>query len=114
MDPGVSKEFIGKDNHLILSNLKLAAQKYSEKITIRVPLIKGVNTSQKNLNALKQFMLENGLKRVDFLPYHRLGENKYKKLSRNIREGFETPSKVFLHDLCVNFAKSGIDAKLFG
>jgi len=52
-------------------------------LTIRIPLIPGVNDDEENLTATASFLL--GLGRVppvDILPYHRLGVDKYHRMGR--------------------------------
>ncbi len=80
MDPVRHKELTGVDNKLILDNAIRIARKGTAMI-IRVPLIPGYSDSIGNIKALGKFMSEIGLTRVDLLPYHQLGENKYKRLN---------------------------------
>ena len=52
-------------------------------LTIRIPLIPGVNDDEENLSATAEFLM--GLGRqppVDILPYHRLGVEKYHRMGR--------------------------------
>jgi len=78
MDPARHRELTGVDNSLILENARVVAA--SRPMIIRVPLIPGHNDSEENLNALTKFMTELGLKRIDLLPYHSLGKQKYTRL----------------------------------
>jgi pyruvate formate lyase activating enzyme len=51
---------------------------------IRLPLITGINDSRENLEATAEFALSlSGVKRIDILSYHRLGEPKYRRLERD-------------------------------
>jgi pyruvate formate lyase activating enzyme len=79
MDPQKHMELTGVDNRLILRNAKRIVET-GNKIVIRVPLLPEVNDSDKNINALGNFMSELSVKRVDLLPYHRLGVKKYERL----------------------------------
>ncbi|MGB3129965.1 MAG: glycyl-radical enzyme activating protein, partial [Dehalococcoidia bacterium] len=45
------------------------------------------NDSAENLNALSKFMAELGLKRIDLLPYHALGKQKYERLGVEYKLG---------------------------
>jgi pyruvate formate lyase activating enzyme len=85
MDPSRHKELTGVDNSLILENARVVAA--SRPMTIRVPLIPGYNDSEENLNALSKFMAELGLKRIDLLPYHALGKQKYDRLGMEYKLG---------------------------
>ncbi|MFC1861524.1 glycyl-radical enzyme activating protein, partial [Chloroflexota bacterium] len=73
------KEITGVSNEIILDNARKIAEK-NIPIIIRVPLISGYNDSEENLRMLAEFMIESGLSRIDILPYHQLGENKYRRL----------------------------------
>lgn len=79
MNPVKHKELTGVSNELILDNAMKIVRKEKPMI-IRVPLIPGYNDSVENIKALGEFVRELGLSRVDLLPYHQLGENKYQKL----------------------------------
>jgi pyruvate formate lyase activating enzyme len=79
MDPLKHKEFTGVDNRLILENARMIART-GKPMIIRVPLIPGHNDSRENVKALAQFMNELRLTRIDLLPYHTLGKEKYRRL----------------------------------
>jgi pyruvate formate lyase activating enzyme len=82
MDPLKHKKFTGISNEIILSNLKKAVATGVETI-IRTPVVPGHNDDVENIRTMGDFLKGlNGIKRVDLLPYHRLGENKYKRLGR--------------------------------
>lgn len=82
MDPQRHRELTGVDNRLILDNLKQIVE-MGKKIIVRVPLLPGINDSEDNLNALGSFMSQLSMRRVDLLPYHRLGVKKYERLGMN-------------------------------
>lgn len=79
MDPEKHREVTGVDNHLILDNLKRMA-KMGKEIIVRIPLLPDINDSAENINALGNFTSQLSLKRVDLLPYHKLGVKKYERL----------------------------------
>ena len=82
MNPETHKKFIGVDNQLILDNLKKLAQEKA-KINIRVPVIEGVNASDEEQNAMINFVKGNvGTVKVNLLPYHNTGRDKYERLGR--------------------------------
>lgn len=76
------KEFTTQPNELILENAKrLAAD--AKKLIIRVPVIPTFNDTEQEIRGIAEFT--KSLKTVDelhLLPYHRLGEDKYKGLGR--------------------------------
>jgi len=110
MDPGAHERFTGVDNRWILENLSWVAngcrpeggdspggspdpsqgrgsgehqRRSCPRLTVRLPLIPGINDEEENLRATAHFLL--GLKHtppVDLLPYHRLGVDKYRRMGR--------------------------------
>ena len=92
------KQYTGVGNELILENLS-KLQRLGANIWIRIPVIKGVNDSVKEMKNICTFLDQNGgVKKVELLPYHKLGDNKKKALGLEIRDNFETPTK---DELCV-------------
>ena len=83
MDPSEHLRLTGRDNRLILENARRLAQA-GRSLVIRLPLIAGLNDSRENLEATADFALSlAGVKRIDILSYHRLGEPKYRRLERD-------------------------------
>lgn len=83
MDPVEHKKWTGIDNRTILENLSLLA-KSGANITIRIPLIKGVNSDEENLEAFADFIssLDGEPKSVDLLPFHNIAISKHKHLNQ--------------------------------
>ncbi|MCB2214608.1 glycyl-radical enzyme activating protein [Desulfofustis glycolicus] len=83
MDPEKHKIYTGVDNGLILENIRTLAHR-GVPFRIRIPLIEGVNSDQKNLRLSSEFLA--GLPcppGVDLLPYHNIAESKYRKMNRD-------------------------------
>lgn len=80
MDPEVHRNFTGKDNALILANLERLARKGS--VIVRTPVIPGFNDTQDQIGAIARFAHRLGICELHLLPYHRLGEGKYRLLGR--------------------------------
>ncbi|GAA0742896.1 choline TMA-lyase-activating enzyme [Clostridium oceanicum] len=73
----------GVRNERILENLtELLRKKYNVKI--RMPLLKGINESQDEIEKTMEFLLPykdyKNFKGIDLLPYHKMGVNKYNQL----------------------------------
>ena len=85
MDPVRHAELTGRDNGLILSNLRCLAAGTPRKVVIRHAIIPGLNDDAANHSALADLMVELGLKRLELEPYHPLGEPKYAALGRSCR-----------------------------
>ena len=66
----------GISNRLILENLQKLA-KTGKEIIVRVPLIGGFNDKEDELKKIASFLIEIGVKKVELLPYHALGEHKW-------------------------------------
>lgn len=86
--------FTGKKVTPILENIKKAAT-LGKDMVIRVPVIIGVNGTDENIEKTLVFMKENAPKaKIEFLPYHIYGLDKYKKLGMELpSESFQTPSE---------------------
>lgn len=103
MDGIKHRELTGKDNGRILDNIKEIG-KLNKTVVIRIPLIKGINDSDKNIKETAEFVRENvpgGM--IEILPYHNYGSYKYDALGlSSFKNVFETPDKEsieYLKDL---------------
>ncbi len=75
------REGTGEGNELILANFRAAA-KTGVEILPRIPVIPGFNDSLDDARGFAQLLFELGAKRVQLLPFHQLGANKYRCLER--------------------------------
>jgi pyruvate formate lyase activating enzyme len=82
MDDARHRQFTGVSNELILGNLQaLASQGHA--ITIRMPVVPGINDDDENVRQLGAFVADlPQVDRVDVLPYHHIGSEKYGRLNR--------------------------------
>lgn len=72
----------GASNRIILDNLRFLAGRGAA-VTVRIPLVPGVNDDDANLAATGAFMASlRTLREVHLLPYHSLGSDKYRRLGR--------------------------------
>lgn len=78
-DPNLYRKKIGGDRERIFQNLKNLIERGSE-VHVRLPLIPGVNddpeTGERNAELLQRI----GVRKIDLLPFHRLGSGKYKAM----------------------------------
>ena len=83
MDSDRHHQLTGVRNERILKNLTLLLEN-RHNVQVRLPLLKGINDSQKELTELlaflKPFKGYRNFKGIDLLPYHKLGVNKYRQL----------------------------------
>jgi pyruvate formate lyase activating enzyme len=84
-DPEVHKKMTGRANDQIIRNLGFIARK-GVSLTVRVPLIPGINDSDEEMRSIARIITEYGLEpKVDLIPYHRYGVGKYKMLDRRYK-----------------------------
>lgn len=78
VDDEKHKYWTGVSNKIILDNIRKVSDELGKDILIRVPLIPGINNSEKDLTLLADFV--NSLKnkhKVELLNYHEIGISKY-------------------------------------
>lgn len=89
MDDMKHKMFTGVSNEKILSNIK-RLNEVNDNVVVRVPLIVGVNADEYNIINTAKFVKDNIIyPKIELLPYHSLGDEKYEVL------GIEKPSRDF-------------------
>lgn len=77
------KEATGSSNRKVFSNLEQIA-KLRKRIWVRIPIIRGWNDSEEEITAIAQRIQEyRCIESVGLLPFHRLGEAKYRQLGRD-------------------------------
>ncbi len=92
MDNEVHKEYTGVTNSLILENLAKLL-KNDGCVWVRIPVIPGVNDTEKEMQQIKTFFDANGYpEKIEFLPYHAMGEHKYEALGKSV-EKIDMPDK---------------------
>lgn len=74
------KKVVGGDFRLVTENMKRLVEE-GYKIRARIPLIPGFNDSDKYSEKMCSTLLQTGVKKVDLLPFHRLGTAKYSALN---------------------------------
>lgn len=82
MDTNVHRKHTGRENHLILENLKKLAD-LNKEIILRIPVIPGVNDGKDNLEKTADFILNEmggNVRTLQLLSFMRLGEEKYQSL----------------------------------
>lgn len=87
LEPELHKALTGVDNRLILDNLraldkKVAGMTPRPQLILRLPLIEGFNATEDNIIRTIEFIKRNltGYTKIELLPFHNFGEQKYKKL----------------------------------
>lgn len=80
MDPEEHKRLTGHDNAIILENLHNLFEAGKD-LRIRVPLMPGINDTEKNIAAMATFLHKHGRHEIDVLPCHTFGYSKYDALN---------------------------------
>ena len=75
------KEITGKELNEV-ENFIEACNKANKRIWIRQVIIPGINDNKEYMKSLSNYLKHiNNIERIDFLPFHRLGRDKYLKLN---------------------------------
>jgi len=117
LDNSKHLEYTGVLNSGILENLKLIL-KYGRDVIVRIPLIPGKNDDQENLTGTRELLRSlkcENLKKINLLPFHRIGKSKYKKFNLPYRmNDTEQPSQERMRELKEFFEVTGIKVKIGG
>jgi pyruvate formate lyase activating enzyme len=114
MDCERHRHFTGVKNDLILRNLRLLAEQGSG-VIVRIPVIPGVNDDAGNMDAFCDFLSSLNLRKVDLLPYHRIGSDKYRRLHlHNQVEDVAAPSTEQMQMLAARLKRAGFGVRIGG
>jgi pyruvate formate lyase activating enzyme len=98
MDDEIHQALTGVSNQKILENIKQIS-KLQQNIIIRVPLIREVNATEKNIRSTCEFLREQTtIKQIELLPYHMLGEHKMEALGIVV-QAYTTPTEEEIKNL---------------
>lgn len=118
MDDKVHRELTGVSNRIILDNIRYASEILTEKqtLTIRIPVIPGMNSTEENIRETARFAAGLGnVSRLELLPYHNLGEVKYSRV-RSVDDypltGVEMPEQADMEVLREAAENCGIECKV--
>ncbi len=108
IDDSLHKKYTGVSNKIILENIKKVSNNHIPMI-IRIPLVPGINDSKENMKQFIEFLKDIRFIRVDLLPYHGLGIDKYTQLGRVYQlEDLKTLEKSDLEEIIELFNINGI------
>ncbi|MBN2047825.1 MAG: glycyl-radical enzyme activating protein [Anaerolineaceae bacterium] len=83
VDPEIHRRATGVSNQRILENLRNLVQ-MGKRVWVRIPTVPGYNASLEEMGAIAAFLEElNGVERIEMMPYHSLGSEKYANLERD-------------------------------
>ena len=115
MDSKKHKQWTGVSNDLILNNLKELAETGTA-INIRIPLIKGVNDDDENIEqtAVVISSLAGPSKVVNLLPYHNIMANKHIRLGNKPAAALDEPGPIDLDRVAAIFHYFDIQTQVGG
>jgi len=110
MDEARHREITGVSNVPILRNLSRLSQE-GHRVILRVPVIPGVNDDEPNLDQIARFAAAlPSLRRVDLLPYHRIGRDKYQRLGKNcLMPEVDPPTRERVEEIADMVAGFGLE-----
>ncbi|MCX7833595.1 MAG: glycyl-radical enzyme activating protein [Ignavibacteria bacterium] len=91
LDSFLHKQLTGKENKIIIRNLKKLAKKNSEKITLTIPVIRSINSSPEMFEEVARLCNKLKINKARLLPYHTNGIKKYQELGRFYALPFAVP-----------------------
>jgi len=116
MDPELHLRHTGVDNSLILANADKLLDA-GARLVFRIPVIPGINTSERELATLIEFLKERAEKmtEVHLLPYHRIAGNKYRRLHmKELLADVDEPDQQLMHQLKEEFKRTGLEVIIGG
>ncbi|MGI6424296.1 MAG: glycyl-radical enzyme activating protein [Tepidanaerobacteraceae bacterium] len=113
MDTDIHKKITGVSNELILKNLKALDSK-RKKIIVRIPIIPTYNDSEEHIKSVVDFCSDlKSVEKIELLPYHNLGEYKYKSINREYElSELKTPDKEHMEKLLNIVQDAGIPCEI--
>ncbi len=117
LDNSKHLEYTGVPNAMVLQNLQMLL-KHGKDVMVRIPVIPGKNDDPAHLAELKEYLASLGsdnLRRINLLPFHRIGASKYKRFNLPYRMGDTVqPSSARMKELKEYFEGTGIKVKIGG
>ena len=103
------KEVTGGNWGIIRQNLESVSQ---QKVVLRVPCIPAFNLTENFFGSLYDLARELGISRIDLLPYHTLGRDKYEQLGMYYTAPAERLDKKILQPYCEEGIKRGLNVRI--
>ncbi|MGO3018594.1 MAG: glycyl-radical enzyme activating protein [Anaerococcus sp.] len=115
LDSNMHKKYTGKSNELILENLEFL-NKHNARIIIRLLIIKDLNSDLKTVEKILFWINEKNINvyRIDILPYHDYGKNKYSQLERECTQNFRVPDDTNIKEIERMIKSKGYNVQIGG
>jgi len=113
MDPNKHRMVTSVSNKRILDNAQRLAQT-GKPLIIRVPVVPTVNDTPEEIEAIAKFVRDfPNLRYLELLPFHRLGESKYRSLGLIYPAGnLKTPTREKMTELAMKASEIGVKVKI--
>jgi len=112
LDDNKHKKYTGMSNTQIIKNLT-ALSKRKKVIIIRIPIIPTINDGEKDITQIGEFLKKLNITRVELLPYHSLGIEKYNQLKKiNQLKDIPIPNKEDLEKVKSKLESFGLSIKI--
>jgi len=107
-------KYTGVSNKKILENLKKLSE-LGKNIYVRMPIIRGINDNDEHIDKSIEFLSNLNILQVNVLPYHKLGMDKYDRLTMEYKlAGDEKPEAERMAEIEEKFRDAGIKVKIGG
>jgi pyruvate formate lyase activating enzyme len=105
------REYTGAGNRNILENLAMLVESGAN-VVARIPLVPGINDSPADIRDFRDYFTRVRPARIDLLPYHRAGCEKYQRVGREwMMDGVAPPSESQVAAIAAELSLSGIPIK---
>lgn len=107
-DPEKHRQYTGQENLLIYENLKKLVANVPGKVTVRIPLIPGVNDGDEDIGLFAEKLLPvaDDLAGIEVLRYNTLAESKYVQAGRTYTNFGEAQTDEFLKTYCERLSEA--------
>jgi pyruvate formate lyase activating enzyme len=115
IDAARHREVTGASNELILDNLRMLANN-GHNIIVRIPIIPNINDDAYNINQIAELAKSlPGIQRMDVLPYHKIGRDKYNRIGKeNPMPETEPPTDEQVDAIVKQIEKTGLTVTIGG
>jgi len=113
MDPIKHREATGVSNERIQANIRRLSE-LGLPFVPRVPVVPGVNDTPEEIGAIARFVAGlSGAQHLVLLPFHRLGEGKYRSLGLEYRAStLAAPTREHMESLAAEARRYGIEVRV--
>jgi pyruvate formate lyase activating enzyme len=114
LDPGKHREYTGVSNDVILGNLEALADR-KKPVVVRFPVLPGINDGSEDIRHMAAYLSRLGLSRIDLLPYHQIGMEKYRRVGMEYRlEALAPPPAEHVQQIAAQFERAGFTVRIGG